>query len=257
MDATYIQNTIVKLKTDIFMHVRHRTLLKHLDEPAIDENRLFYLLLPLFNKENWTEEHYESAITVGIIYSALATHDEIQELNATSKEQQLKVLAGDFYSGRYYEILAHSGNIPLIQKLSQGIVKRCENQIKVYEANEYTFEEWLQTLVVIESELIEQFFRLYNFEQYIPVIQKGLLLSRLREELMCLNNGKQTSIMKAIAVALENQIPSVSLEQQLQQSILELSSEMEHLLAMPLLLHAMDPYLKFTIESVSQRTGEV
>ena len=33
-----------------------------------------------------------------------AAHDLVKEDNATSKEQQLQVLAGDYYSGRYYQV---------------------------------------------------------------------------------------------------------------------------------------------------------
>ena len=51
MDATYIQGSIEQLKTNIFMHVRHRTLLQYTGAPVINENQLFYLLLP-FKKGN-------------------------------------------------------------------------------------------------------------------------------------------------------------------------------------------------------------
>jgi len=85
MNATYIQNSIAQLKTEIFMDVRHRTLQKYTGLPVLDENQLFYLLVPFFNGEEWQQEEREAAITVGIVYAALAAHDHIKELNATSK----------------------------------------------------------------------------------------------------------------------------------------------------------------------------
>lgn len=197
MNATYIQNSIAQLKTEIFMDVRHRTLQKYTGLPVLDENQLFYLLVPFFNGEEWQQEEREAAITVGIVYAALAAHDHIKELNATSKEQQLTVLAGDFYSGRYYEILAMSGNVALIRNLSQGIVARCEHQIKVYEAEKRSIEQWFASITNIESGLISKFFELYSFGNYIPMVEKGLLILRLERELSTYQRG-QVSLMSKV-----------------------------------------------------------
>ncbi|MDN4493871.1 heptaprenyl diphosphate synthase component 1 [Ureibacillus aquaedulcis] len=183
MDATYIQQSIEQLKTNIFMHVRHRTLIQYTGSPMLDENQLFYLLLPFINGEKWDEQIQKSAITVGIVHASLSEHDKISESNATSKEQQLTVLSGDYYSGRYYEILAHSGNIPLIRQLSEGIVSRCEQQIKLYESSQYTVNEWYQVISVIQTELIKRFYQVYQFEQYSPFMHTGLLLLQLQKEL--------------------------------------------------------------------------
>lgn len=230
MDATYIKNSIAQLKTDIFMHVRHRSLQTHTGEPIVNVNQLFFLLLPFFNDENWTDEHYEAAITTIIISAALSAHDEIKEHDATSQEQQLKVLAGDYYSGRYYEILAHSGNIKLIRMLSQGVIKRCEYQTQVYERSNNTVEDWLNTLMVIESELTEQMYRLYHFEHYIPILQKGLLMYRLHDELNMLKHKNQTSLMQMMITAASKQYPSMTLDEVLQNKVKQLLLELEDLL---------------------------
>ncbi|MBL3729174.1 heptaprenyl diphosphate synthase component 1 [Lysinibacillus sp. HST-98] len=198
MNATYIQNSIAQLKTEIFMDVRHRTLQKYTGVPVLDENQLFYLLIPFLNGEEWQQEQQEAAISVGIVYAALAAHDHIKELDATSKEQQLTVLAGDFYSGRYYEILAMSGNVALIRNLSQGIVARCENQIKVYENKQRTMEQWYTSMSTIESGLIAQFFDLYSFSEYIPLIEKSLLILRLEKEWTAYQRGQMSLMGKAL-----------------------------------------------------------
>ncbi|MFJ7913875.1 MULTISPECIES: heptaprenyl diphosphate synthase component 1 [unclassified Lysinibacillus] len=197
MNATYIQNSIAQLKTEIFMDVRHRTLQKYTGLPVLDENQLFYLLVPFFNGEEWQQDEREAAITVGIVYAALAAHDHIKELDATSKEQQLTVLAGDFYSGRYYEILAMSGNVAMILNLSQGIVARCEHQIKVYEAEKRSIEQWFASITNIESGLISKFFELYSFRDYIPIVEKSLLILRLEREWATYQRG-QVSLMSKV-----------------------------------------------------------
>lgn len=261
MDATYIKNSIAQLKTDIFMHVRHRTLQKYTGDPVVNENQLFYLLLPLFNDEDWTEEYYEAAITASIVAAALYEHDEIKEQDATSQEQQLKVLAGDYYSGRYYEILAHSGNIPLIAKLSQAVVDRCEHQIKVYEPIERNFEEWLETLIVIESALIEQVLNNYHYERYIPFARKGLLFCRLQDELNFLAFGKETSLAKTLKYSVNKQYPDVTFKQFIQSQMHDIAIELEQLLQTASLTEevkqAVRQYSFSSLEDVSQETRKV
>lgn len=211
MDATYIQQSIEQLKTNIFMHVRHRTLIQHTGSPVLDENQLFYLLLPFLNGEKWDEQILESAITVGIVHASLNEHDKISEKNATSKEQQLTVLSGDYYSGRYYEILAHSGNIPLIRQLSEGIVSRCEHQIKQYEASKYTVNEWYQVISVIQTELIKRFYQVYEYEQYGSFMHTGLLLLQLQKELHLHQSGTTSNLFAKMQASVSGEESSIEL----------------------------------------------
>ena len=261
MDVTYIKNSIAKLKTDIFMHVRHRTLQKYTGEPIVNEQQLFFLLLPFFNGEEWLAEHYEAAITASVMTASLNAHEQIQEYNATSQEQQLTVLAGDYYSGRYYEILAHSSNIALIKKLSQGVVKRCENEVKVYEDNDLTVEDWLQTLMSIESALIEQVFLLYQFDEYIPIMQKSLLINRLYDEIVRLKRGHQTTLMRAVYSAATKQFENMSIEQIMLYQMNKLSLELKHMLNTSLLKQEVKQLVftvsSATIDGVSHMTREV
>ena len=86
------------------------------------------------------------------------SREKIKESNTIEKIDQLTVLAGDIYSGRYYELLAQSGNIGLIRHLSSGIVARNEQQIKLYENKELSLEEWIQFITTVESVLVVQFY---------------------------------------------------------------------------------------------------
>lgn len=203
MNATYIQQSIEQLKLDIFKNVHHRTLLEYTSEPIIDENQLFFLLLPFFNGEQWDDALYESIITVAIVHASLYEHDKINEYNATSKEQQLTVLAGDYYSGRYYEILARSGNIPLIRYLSEGIIERCEHQVKVYEPNTNNIDQWFECLKVIETKLIEKYYDAYQFNHYIPFMEKGLMIFRLKEELNNYLNGNDSIFVQRMLECID------------------------------------------------------
>lgn len=181
MNVTDAQKEIQRFKEAVFKHVRHRTLQQFTGQPIVDDKRMFYALLPFFNGDA-TTEHKQNAVVVGVVHAALAAHDLIEEQAAISKAQQLTVLAGDYYSGRYYQILAASQNISLIQSLSQAIIIRCEQKAKAYETMRLTKEQWLTALQQMESVLITHYFATEQFSHYSAIVEQGLLLQRLYEE---------------------------------------------------------------------------
>ena len=188
MSATYITKAIEQLQSNIFMHVRHRALLQNTGNPIVDLNQLFFIQLPHLN-ESVSMQNDVAAATVGIVHASLAEHDQVLEFNATSKEQQLTVLAGDYYSGRYYQLLANIGDIALIGKLSEGIVERCEQQIVVYENTSKTAQQIVESIQVVESKLIEKFYESIDVQQFVPLMQKALTILRLRRELVQLQSN--------------------------------------------------------------------
>lgn len=182
MNETFITQQVEQYKKNISMQSHNKTLLRYTGLPVVKEERLFFTLLPLLNGEDWNESMYVSSIAVSLIFSSLAAHDLVKEDNATSKEQQLQVLAGDYYSGRYYQILANAGEIELIQQLSTGVATISELKTSFYDDEEYTFDELIQSIQIIESKPIEQFFEYYGFHEYVFLMKEALLLAALKKE---------------------------------------------------------------------------
>lgn len=227
MDATYITKAIEQLKTNISMHVRHRALLHYTGEPILDRNQLFFIQLPFLNGEEWDENRSISTTTVGIVHASLVEHDQIQEQNATSKKQQLTVLSGDYYSGRYYQLLAHTGNVLLIQKLSKGIINRCEHQISVYESYKRNFSQWIESLSVIECELIEQFYDVYGFQAYTPLLKETLTIIRIQQELEKFEKNQASLFGQALKESVEK---TQSIHEELQQEVMARKKVLDQLL---------------------------
>lgn len=199
MNEISIQNHIEQLKSKIKMYVRHRTLHKYTGDPDVSDSRLFFLILPLLNGDNWTDDQEQSAIAVALIYSALTAHDQIKESNASSKSQQLTVLAGDYYSGLYYQLLAKRSSFDLIRTLSNGIIDISEKKSSVYDQMHRTFDEWMDTLQTIESLSIEQFHHYFNFDMYKPFVRKALLIKRIEDEIHLLSMSKSSRFLESLA----------------------------------------------------------
>lgn len=219
MSATSsITQALQTLQSNIFQHVHHSALLQNVGQPTLQEEQLFFILLPFLNGETMTDDHKVSASTVGIVHASLLEHEKVMEVDATSKQQQLIVLTGDYYSGRYYQLLAQTGNILLIQKLSKGIVHRCEHQIRVYESEKRSLMQWIDSISVIESELITQYYDVYGFTNFTELMQNTLTFIRLKHEVEFIQNGQQGLLYKAFALAddpINVQIIIDSLQEQL------------------------------------------
>ena len=157
----------------------------------------------------------QSAITVGIVHSSLAEHDKIHVTNAESKEQQLTVLSGDYYSGRYYQLLAQMENISLIRQLSKAIVARCEQEITVYEEQTRTFHEWIDSLTVIETALITRFYDVYGYNHYRDLMQQTLIVARLKRELNNLLQGQPSIYIERMQNSLLGQSVKEALEDEI------------------------------------------
>ena len=211
MIAAQINNEIKALKLNIFDEIHHRILLKNTGKPFLKDEQLFFMLLPFLQGEKYDDAMKASVSSVGIVHASLEEHEKIKEISAEDKEQQLTVLSGDYYSGRYYEILAHTQNISLIHHLSTGIVARCEQQIRLYESQSLTIEEWIHYITVIESELIVQFYHSIQAAQLIDIAKQALTTIRLAEIIKLLKNGEQSLLIIRL---LESNI--LELQQQLE-----------------------------------------
>jgi len=172
---------IEQFKTTVLQRIRYNTLQAYTSTPKLEDEQLFFLLLPQLNGEQWSEPMATGAIATAIVHTSLNEHDKVLAKEAITKEQQLIVLAGDYYSGRYYQLLAQSGNIVLIQKLSAAIIERCEHEIKVYEPLEQTLTEWIDSLMVIKTALIERFYEVFGFSMYAPMMKHVLVIHSLQQ----------------------------------------------------------------------------
>lgn len=194
MNASQIIESMNDLKTNIYNEIHHRILLEHTGQPILRDEQLFFMLLPFFGSAKIQDDMKSFVTSVGIVHASLDEHEKIKEMNSNEKQQQLLVLSGDYYSGRYYELLAKFGNIELIGHLSSGIVARNEQQIKLYEQQELSIDEWLHYLKVIESELIIEFYQSIKRYDLIELAAEALTIIRMNKEIQLIEQNKCSSI---------------------------------------------------------------
>ena len=132
-------NDINDLRQLIEMRAYQPYIQKHIEKPWIDEDKLL-LLWGLFNElEISTDERNHYILSTMLVQIALDTHEKVSNINIDMensdlvKNRQLTVLAGDYYSGLYYQVLAEIGNIQMIRALSSAVKKINDHKILLYQ----------------------------------------------------------------------------------------------------------------------------
>ncbi|WP_162287861.1 heptaprenyl diphosphate synthase component 1 [Indiicoccus explosivorum] len=201
MNGQQIDEKITSEQLAILELVHHRTLEKTTAGAAVKRARLFFLLLPYFNGDYWPADAEASSRSVSIVQAALDAHDLVEENGAAVPEQQLTVLAGDYYSGIHYLLLAKLKNIGLIRCISAAIAEACESKAVFYKEGLLCTAEIEQAVETAENSLIFAFYRYYGFDSYSWLAGRVLSLLKYREELLLLQAGEMSKFLEVLTAA--------------------------------------------------------
>ncbi|WP_186671080.1 heptaprenyl diphosphate synthase component 1 [Sporosarcina sp. BP05] len=143
---------------------------------AIDAVKAFILLLPMLNGERWNNRLHTASIAVGAVHAAFDAHDSINVYDATSKQQQLTVLSGDYFSGIHYRLLASLPEFGFIRSLSETIGQINETKTIFHDQLPDGPEKLIETVRIIEAGCITDFLYTFGFAQYVPLASAALSL---------------------------------------------------------------------------------
>src|SRR5690606_13732101 len=107
-------------------YVEYDMIKTHTELPAFPDSRA-RLLFTLLSAERTPAERSELyALVVWLVQLGLDTHDMVESSEGKRPETemratQLKVLAGTYFSSRFYELLSQAGQIDMIKKISGAI----------------------------------------------------------------------------------------------------------------------------------------
>lgn len=183
-------NDISRKKTYILNEIEaltHQPYLKQfINTPVIDKDKIFLLVamsadIPLEEK---TVDQY--IITTTLVQIALDIHEEVSvttNIRQTNhKEQQLKVLAGDYYSGLYYHMLSQIDDIDMIGILANSIKRINEHKIRIYRQDLSYNHSIVESLKIVESDLIRNIANSFTLNFWSELVPEILLLKRLYSE---------------------------------------------------------------------------
>lgn len=187
-----LHEEISKLKKEIDDRLNHDYLMKHIPHPVIDEDKL--LVVYLMFKESGRHRdlnHYVTSIM--LIQTALDTHETIAPKNEFgehgTKNRQLTVLAGDYYSALFYRILAELENKELLVQIAGAIEQMNVDKMNFYNGD-LPWHQKFQLLRSIETAIILPLADALGFSSWKSFIADYFFAKRLVFEKYHLLNGK-------------------------------------------------------------------
>lgn len=141
--------------------------------PEFPESRT-KLLLAFLHAGGVKENNHELyALVTSLVQVALDTHELVPESRGRDEHKdtlslQLKVLAGDYFSSRFYQLLSQSGQIDAIQQLAQSICEVNRMKMTLYlnmKQMRLAPEEYLQQAADIHMRLFLTFSHLMGSVQ--------------------------------------------------------------------------------------------
>ncbi|MDQ6418237.1 heptaprenyl diphosphate synthase component 1 [Paenibacillus sp. LHD-117] len=134
-----------------------------LPPPAEPRLRLLYAVL---NEQGPLSEHSELyTAVVSLVQLGMDTHDLIdtdtrRRSEKEMRSRQLKVLAGDYFSARFYQMLAGAGQIEMISKLSDAVCEVNRMKVNLYSrmrGMKMTADDYFGYAAQLKSELFGHF----------------------------------------------------------------------------------------------------
>ncbi|MHA6251095.1 heptaprenyl diphosphate synthase component 1 [Oceanobacillus sp. CAU 1775] len=223
---------ILHYKNQIKNKINHTFLSKYIQKPVIDEDKIFILtkLIPLHGSlpEIDRDNHI---ITTMLVQVALDTHDLVPSENNPDEtrdhllKKQLHVLAGDYYSGLYYYLLAQTGDYKFINTLAVAIKQINEYKMKLYYQEYEDIQEYLDLKVHVASILIFSAAEGTEVNKFKEVLKEWLYIKylfELRDDLdqreqsfltgLDINTAKSNQLLNTKIQAFENRLENVSQE---------------------------------------------
>lgn len=176
-------------------HMHHDMIEKYADLPYFPHGRT--RLLRAFLEAGTSGEstdHDLFAVVTSLVQLGMDTHDQVEvedfpEDLARTRKKQLRVLAGDFFSAKFYQLLSQEGKINIVKKLSAAICEVNRLKLNLFDKIKQvriTAEEYVQSVVEIKSELFQSFTCLMEgkYKEKWPAILQAFTRSEvLLEEL--------------------------------------------------------------------------
>ncbi|WHY84449.1 heptaprenyl diphosphate synthase component 1 [Neobacillus novalis] len=177
-----IRQKFISIREQVEKKVFDSYLLEYIETPIIDEDKLLILISIMDRLELSFNQMQNYCLSTMLVQIALDTHEHITNTSEVEKERQLTVLAGDYFSGLYYKLLAESKDIKVIKNLAKGIKEVNEHKILVYQKQTGGIEKLMTSIMQIESSLFERLAEYFKVDLWNGILSNLLFFKRLLTE---------------------------------------------------------------------------
>lgn len=182
-------NEIQRFKKRIEDKVNHAFLGRYIQKPPIDDDKLFTLSKVIPENGSLTNTQRDTyIITTMLVQVALDTHELVPAENTPNESnehlltKQLRVLAGDYYSGLYYYLLSQIEDFKFIHRLAIAIKEINEYKMKLYYHEYDSYQEYIDLKINVETILISNVSEFVGNLTYVNMIKKWMFINLLLKE---------------------------------------------------------------------------
>ena len=192
---------IDEIKALLFKKIHHTYLADFIADPYIDEDKLHVLLMIMNNTPLSNKQKRHWIVATMLVQVALDTHELVPVTSSADESEfktsarQLTVLAGDYFSGLYYLLLAETEDIKLVQILSSAIKEINEYKMILYYNETETLHDFVMLIKKIESLLIIRVAEYMNDTTNIQLIVDLLGMNKLIQEQERFINKEPSSLL--------------------------------------------------------------
>lgn len=129
----FLLDEMAKPYLEYDMIIKYTSIPRYVDYRA----RLLYAFLSL-GSPTFAKQHEVVSLATSLVQIGLDIHDGIDDKPIhgedanDERKRQLRILAGDYYSARFYQLLAKIGQIQLINKISDAISEVNRLKLDIY-----------------------------------------------------------------------------------------------------------------------------
>ena len=178
---------VLQYEREIRNHIFDSFVWRYIEEPIIDEDKIAAMLLILSHADATEEQLSNYIVSIMLMQIALDTHENVtnglnSEDSGELRTRQLTILAGYYYSGLYYHILAQTEDIRFIREFSRGIQLINESKVELYQCKDTSAEFLFAHLEAIETALAEKVSSYFGSTCNLLLLKDFLLMKRLNRE---------------------------------------------------------------------------
>ena len=178
----------------IAKNTANRFLYEYIENPPISRLRIRLLQLVLHDGGAPVDRITRYVATTALVQLALDSHETVtlarQHTMRGMRNRQLTILAGDYFSSRYYDLLAQIDDVRTVAQLARGIQDINEWKIRLYGAKDGSADQYLDGKVKMESSLVQSFVDVWSKQKETWT---GLVSQLIRAEELLLEYRKQAA----------------------------------------------------------------
>ncbi|MGP7816066.1 heptaprenyl diphosphate synthase component 1 [Niallia sp. 01092] len=191
------QEMVENVRKKVFKKIANAYLFQHIPEPSMDEDKLYLIVAALQESKLSDKEVEIYATTTILIQIALDTHELVTNNSSKGMEKtrQLTVLAGDYYSGHYYKLLADAEDTFMIKMFAEAIKEINEHKIMLYQKKQKNSFQLFKSIEIVEYILLDKLFTRFQLEEWKAFSRSLLIINKLiKEKNTYLKTGKSNVI---------------------------------------------------------------